>query len=196
VQSWPYYYLTLLALLLISFICVRLSRSRVGRAWMAMREDETAADCMGIDPIRTKLLAFALGAAFSGLAGAFFAAKLQAIFPELFRFQVSIMLLCMVILGGMGNITGVVIGGMIILLFDRVILAQSTQLVRSLGQWLSVPGLQKVDLQLWRWFFFGAALIIVMLLRPEGLFPSARRTAAWQAEEEGEGSTHGTPGGA
>ena len=101
---------------------------------MAIREDETAADCMGINPIRTKLMAFALGAAFSGLGGAIFAAKLQAIFPELFRFQVSIMLLCMVILGGMGNIAGVVIGGMIILLFDRVILAQSTQLVRALGQ--------------------------------------------------------------
>jgi branched-chain amino acid transport system permease protein len=82
----------------------------------------------------------------------------------------------------------VVIGGMIILLFDRVILAQSTQLVRSLGQLLSVPALQKVDLQLWRWFFFGATLIIVMLLRPEGLFPNVRRAAELQGDDAGEGA--------
>ena len=80
---------------------------------MAVREDEVAADCMGVDPIKTKLLAFALGASFSGLAGAVYAAKLQAIFPELFRFQVSIMLLCIVILGGMGNLKGVILGDML-----------------------------------------------------------------------------------
>jgi branched-chain amino acid transport system permease protein len=190
----PWYYLILGIACLTVYTSRQLEQSRLGRAWMAIREDETAADCMGINPIRTKLMAFALGAAFSGLGGAFFAAKLQAIFPELFRFQVSIMLLCMVILGGMGNIAGVVIGGMIILLFDRVILAQSTQLVRALGQFLAVPALQKVDLQLWRWFFFGATLIIVMLLRPEGLFPSARRAAEFHGEAEEEGDKHGAPG--
>jgi branched-chain amino acid transport system permease protein len=84
----------------------------------------------------------------------------------------------------MGNITGVVIGGMIILLFDRVILAQSTPLVRGLGELLSVPALQQIDLQLWRWFFFGATLIIVMLLRPEGLFPKARRAAELHGDGE------------
>lgn len=180
----PWYYLILSVACLTVYVSHQLERSRLGRAWMAIREDETAADCMGINPIRTKLMAFALGAAFSGLGGAIFAAKLQAIFPELFRFQVSIMLLCMVILGGMGNISGVVIGGMIILLFDRVILAQSTQLVRGVGQLLSVPALQQVDLQLWRWFFFGATLIIVMLLRPEGLFPSSRRAAELHVDVE------------
>jgi branched-chain amino acid transport system permease protein len=190
----PWYYLILGIACLTVYTSRQLEHSRLGRAWMAIREDETAADCMGINPIRTKLMAFALGAAFSGLGGAFFAAKLQAIFPELFRFQVSIMLLCMVILGGMGNIAGVVIGGMVILLFDRVILAQSTQLVRALGQLLAVPALQKVDLQLWRWFFFGATLIIVMLLRPEGLFPSARRAAEFHAATEEEGDKHGAPG--
>jgi branched-chain amino acid transport system permease protein len=84
----------------------------------------------------------------------------------------------------------VAIGGMIILLFDRVILAQSTQLVRALGHLLSVPALQKVDLQLWRWFFFGATLIIVMLLRPEGLFPSSRRAAELHGEVVEEGEPH------
>jgi branched-chain amino acid transport system permease protein len=190
----PWYYLILAIACLTIYTSRQLERSRLGRAWMAIREDETAADCMGIDPIRTKLMAFALGAAFSGLGGAFFAAKLQAIFPELFRFQVSIMLLCMVILGGMGNISGVVVGGMIILLFDRVILAQSTQLVRGLGQLVSVPALQKVDLQLWRWFFFGATLIIVMLLRPEGLFPKARRAAELHGDVQEDGAKDAASG--
>jgi branched-chain amino acid transport system permease protein len=185
----PWYYLILAIACLTVYVSRQLERSRLGRAWMAIREDETAADCMGINPTRTKLLAFALGAAFSGLGGAFFAAKLQAIFPELFRFQVSIMLLCMVILGGMGNIGGVVIGGMIILLFDRVILAQATPLVRGLGQLLAIPALQTVDVQLWRWFFFGATLIIVMVLRPEGLFPSSRRAAELHGDGEEAGDT-------
>ena len=126
---------------------------------------------------RVLALAFALGASFSGFAGAFYAAKLQAIFPELFKFQVSIMILCMVIVGGMGNIRGVVIGGFLIMFFDRVILAQSTQLVRAIGQALNNPGLSTVDLSLWRWFFFGLTLIVVMVLRPEGLFPSKARQA-------------------
>jgi branched-chain amino acid transport system permease protein len=83
---------------------------------------------------------------------------------------------------------------MIILLFDRVILAQSTQLVRALGELLSVPALQTVDLQLWRWFFFGATLIIVMLLRPEGLFPSVRRAAEFRTQADEDGEQHGAPG--
>ena len=174
----PWYFLILVIGVLVVLTSHRLEHSRLGRAWMAIREDETAAACMGVDPIRTKLLAFALGASFSGFAGAFYAAKLQAIFPELFRFQVSIIILCMVILGGMGSITGVIMGGMFILFFDRVVLAQSTQLVRGLGRILNITPLTNVDLQLWRWFFFGATLIIVMVLRPGGLFPSQR----WRAE--------------
>lgn len=173
----PWFYLILLISAFAIFASRRLENSRVGRSWMAMREDETAANCMGVDPIRTKLLAFALGASFSGLAGAFYAAKLQAIFPELFKFQVSIMILCMVILGGMGNIRGVVFGGLLITFFDRVILAQSTQMVRALGNMLNLSSLATIDLSLWRWFFFGLTLIVVMVLRPEGLFPSKARQA-------------------
>ncbi len=173
----PWYYLILAIGVISVFAMNRLQNSRLGRAWMAIREDETAADAMGVDPIRTKLLAFALGASFSGMAGAFYAAKLQAIFPELFRFQVSIMLLCMVILGGMGNIKGVVLGGTLIMFFDRIILAQSTQIVREIGKITAIPQLMTIDLTLWRWFFFGLALITVMVIRPEGLFPSAVRRA-------------------
>jgi len=87
------------------------------------------------------------------------------------------MILCMVILGGMGNIRGVVIGGLLIMFFDRVILAQSTQWVRAIGNALNNPTLATADLSLWRWFFFGLTLIVVMVLRPEGLFPSKARQA-------------------
>jgi branched-chain amino acid transport system permease protein len=180
----PWYFLVLAVGALVIFAKGRLAQSRLGRAWMAVREDEVAADCMGVDPIKTKLLAFALGASFSGLAGAVYAAKLQAIFPELFRFQVSIMLLCIVILGGMGNLKGVILGGMCIMFFDRVILAQSTQLVRSLGVLVDSEALMRADLSLWRWFFFGATLIVVMVLRPEGLLPNTQRAVELHAGDE------------
>src|SRR3989441_11521082 len=112
----------------------RLRDSRLGRAWMAIREDEPAADCAGVNPVSTKLLAFALGASFSGFAGSIYAAKLQAITPGAFEFQVSIMLLCMVVLGGAGSLWGVVLGAMLITVFDRVVLSQTTFFVRWIGR--------------------------------------------------------------
>jgi branched-chain amino acid transport system permease protein len=180
----PWYYLILVIAALIILASARLQNSRIGRAWMALREDETAADCMGVDPIRTKLLAFAIGASFSGFAGAFYAAKLQAIFPELFKFNLSVMILCMVILGGMGNIKGVVIGGMLLQLFDRVALTQTTVFARFVGRTLDIAPLTTIDLSLWRWFFFGLAMVVIMVLKPEGLFPSAARRAELHAAEE------------
>jgi branched-chain amino acid transport system permease protein len=182
----PWYYLILLIAAIVIFANVRLQDSRVGRAWMALREDETAADCMGVDPIKTKLLAFALGASFSGFSGAFYAAKLQAIFPELFKFNLSIMILCMVILGGMGNIKGVVVGGMLLQLFDRVVLTQTTVFARGIGQTFNIAQLATIDLALWRWFFFGLTMVVVMVVKPEGLFPSAARRAELHAAEEAE----------
>ena len=180
----PWYYLILLIAAFVVFANVRLQDSRLGRAWMALREDETAADCVGVDPVRTKLLAFALGASFSGFAGAFYAAKLQAIFPELFRFNLSVMILCMVVLGGMGSIRGVVIGGLLIQLFDRVVLTQSTLVVHNLGQAFNISQLTTVDLGLWRWFFFGLTMVVIMVIRPEGLFPSVAGRRQLHAEEE------------
>ena len=180
----PWYYLILMIAALVIFASARLQDSRLGRAWMALREDETAADCMGVDPVRTKLSAFAIGASFSGFAGAFYAAKLQAIFPELFKFNLSIMILCMVILGGMGNIRGVVIGGMLLQLFDRVVLTQTTIFARSVGEALHISPLATIDLSLWRWFFFGLTMVVVMVLKPEGLFPSAARRAELHAADE------------
>jgi branched-chain amino acid transport system permease protein len=165
----PWYFLILVIGAASLWAMNRLRDSRLGRAWMAIREDETAADCTGVNPVSTKLLAFALGASFSGFAGSVYAAKLQAITPGAFEFQVSIMLLCMVVLGGAGSLRGVVLGAMLITVFDRVILAQATFLVRGLGRTLGIPALVTADLTLWRWFFFGLGLVLVMLLRPQGL---------------------------
>ena len=164
----------------------RMRDSRLGRAWMAIREDETAADCTGVDPIKTKLLAFALGASFSAFAGSVYAAKLQAITPGAFEFQVSIMLLCMVVLGGMGSLKGVILGGMLITLFDRLLLAQMTFLVRWIGRSVGIAVLTTVDLTLWRWFFFGLGLVVVMLFKPEGLAVRRVRPRLVEVDEEEE----------
>jgi branched-chain amino acid transport system permease protein len=165
----PWYFLILVIGALSIWAMTRLHDSRLGRAWMAIREDETAADCTGVNPISTKLLAFALGASFSGFAGSVYAAKLQAITPGAFEFQVSIMLLCMVVLGGAGSIKGVILGGMLITIFDRVALSQMTFFVRWAGRITGIQALAGADVTLWRWFFFGLGLVLVMLLKPEGL---------------------------
>ncbi|MET0485863.1 MAG: branched-chain amino acid ABC transporter ATP-binding protein/permease [Candidatus Rokuibacteriota bacterium] len=174
----PWYFLILVIGAASVWAMYRLQDSRLGRAWMAIREDETAADCTGVNPITTKLLAFALGASFSGFAGSVYAAKLQAITPGAFEFQVSIMLLCMVVLGGAGSLGGVVLGAMLITVFDRVLLTQMTTLVRLVGRTLGVPALVSIDLTLWRWFFFGLGLALVMLLRPQGLLGRRVRPVA------------------
>jgi len=179
----PWYFLILVIGSASLWAMNRLRDSRLGRAWMAIREDETAADCTGVNPISTKLLAFALGASFSGFAGSVYAAKLQAITPGAFEFQVSIMLLCMVVLGGAGSLKGVILGGMLITLFDRVLLSQSTFVVRWVGRTAGVAALASVDLTLWRWFFFGLGLVLVMLLRPEGLAGRRVRPVAAGADD-------------
>jgi branched-chain amino acid transport system permease protein len=183
----PWYFLILVIGAASLWAMNRLRDSRLGRAWMAIREDETAADCTGVNPVSTKLLAFALGASFSGFAGSVYAAKLQAITPGAFEFQVSIMLLCMVVLGGAGSLRGVILGGMLITVFDRVVLSQSTFLVRWLGRTAGVPVLASVDLTLWRWFFFGLGLVLVMLLRPQGL--AGRRERALVPADEADTPT-------
>jgi branched-chain amino acid transport system permease protein len=174
----PWYFLILVIGAGSLWAMSRLGDSRLGRAWMAIREDETAADCTGVNPVATKLLAFALGASFAGFAGSVYAAKLSAITPGAFEFQVSIMLLCMVVLGGAGSLRGVVLGAMLITLFDRVVLSQTTFFVRWVGRALGVPLLGSADLTLWRWFFFGLGLVLVMLLRPQGLAGRSLRPIA------------------
>ncbi len=182
----PWYFLILVIGAVSVWAMNRMRDSRLGRAWMAIREDETAADCMGVNPVKTKLLAFALGASFSGFAGSFYAAKLQAITPGAFEFQVSIMLLCMVVLGGMGSLKGVILGGMLITLFDRILLAQMTFLVRWVGRSVGIAALTTVDLTLWRWFFFGLGLVLMMVLKPEGLAGRRVRPQAVDVDEQAE----------
>ncbi len=169
----PWYWLALLIILGALFLNRRLENSRLGRAWMAMREDEEAAASMGIDIVRTKLLAFAMGAAFSGFAGAYFASYIQAVFPSSFDFTVSVTVLCAVVLGGSGNPYGALLGGIMVAGIDRIGLNLMTTIAHNLGQF--IPFLGEIDFQLWRYGLYGLALVIVMLVRPQGLLPSKAR---------------------
>jgi branched-chain amino acid transport system permease protein len=174
-----WYYLIVLVGAISVFAISRLHDSRLGRAWMAMREDEVAAASMGIDLVRTKLAAFALGASFSGFAGSLFASMLQFIDPFQFDFSISIMVLSMIILGGIGNIWGVMVGGVVMGAFNFIFTETATPWIRGLGQVLNLPLisplLQSVDLSNSKLLIFGLALVLLMLLRPEGFFPSAQR---------------------
>ena len=175
-HAW--YFLLLLIILLSIVLILRLRDSRMGRAWMAMREDELAAASMGINIVRTKLLAFAMGAFFSGFGGAFFAAYVSGAFPSSFDFSVSVIVLCMVILGGLGSMTGVIVGGLIIELSDRLFLPQFSLFLQELAKNNpSLEWLQRFDPNLYRFGLFGLVLVIMMQLRPEGLLPNARRQA-------------------
>lgn len=178
----PWYWLALLIILGAIAFNHRLEHSRLGRAWMAMREDEDAAAAMGINVVRTKLLAFAMGATFSGFAGAYYASYIQAVFPSSFDFTVSVTVLCAVILGGSGNPYGAVLGGILIAGIDRIGLGVLTTQAHNLGN--VIPLFSAIDFQLWRYGLFGLALVIVMLVRPEGLLPnSARARELHEAEE-------------
>jgi branched-chain amino acid transport system permease protein len=182
-RAW--YFLLLLIIVFSIFLMNRLRRSRMGRAWMAMREDELAAASMGINIVRTKLLAFAMGASFSGFAGAYFAAFVSATFPSSFDFSVSVIVLCMVILGGLGNMAGVIVGGLIIELSDRLFLPQLASLLQNLATHNpSLTALQSFDPTLYRAGLFGLVLILMMQLRPEGLLPNERRRLELHAAEE------------
>ena len=176
----PWYWLALIIIILAIVFNHRLEHSRLGRAWMAMREDEDAAAAMGIDVVRTKLMAFAMGATFSGFAGAYYASYIQAVFPSSFDFTVSVTVLCSVVLGGSGNPYGAILGGIVIAGVDRIGLGLLTDNVGNF-----IPFLSGVNFQLWRYGLFGLALAIVMLVRPEGLLPNAARAREFhEAEEE------------
>ncbi len=190
----PWYFLVIAIILLSIFIIRRLRDSRMGRAWMAIREDELAASQMGIDPVRTKLLAFAMGAMFSGFAGAFYGAYIRAIFPSVFDFSVSIIVLCMVILGGLGNINGVIVGGLVIMTADRLFLPALKDFLAGLLKNTILPALsnyhtvqaaveQNANPILYRFLLFGLTLVIMMAVRPEGLIPSAQRKAELRGED-------------
>jgi branched-chain amino acid transport system permease protein len=190
-----WYFLIIAIILLSVFLIGRLYNSRLGRAWMAIREDELAASQMGIDPVRTKLLAFSMGATFSGFAGAFYAAYIRGIFPSAFDFSASIIILCIVILGGLGNINGVIVGGVIIMTADRLFLPALKDLFGGLMDHTILPALasnptmqaavaQNANPILYRYLLFGLTLVIMMAVRPEGLVPSAQRRMELHAAED------------
>jgi len=188
VDPIPWYYLIVVVLMLSVLITGRLRTSRVGRAWAAMREDEVAAASMGINLVTTKLFAFSLGASFSGFAGSIWASYLQVIAPEQFDFSVSIFVLCMIILGGLGNIGGVIAGGLMLGFVDRVLFDWINGFVHGLGAAIGNEDLRLMDVSRSRQLIFGVALVVMMLVRPEGLFPSARVRAELHAAEEDEGA--------
>ena len=157
-----YFYLGLLLIVLVLFIVYRLNDSRTGRAWVAIREDEVAAAAMGINTTRTKLLAFAAGAFFAGMAGAELAHLGTQVSPDSYTFEISVLILAMVVLGGLGNPPGVVLGAVIL-----------TFLPEKLRDFSDI-----------RFLIFGFALILIMRFRPEGLLPSARRRRELHATDE------------
>ena len=172
-----YYFVFLACAVLSIFLSLRLEDSRIGRAWIAIREDELAASAMGINTRDVKLLAFAMGATFGGLSGALFASFQGFVSPESFTLLDSIMVLCMVVLGGMGNVGGVVLGA--------ILLTALPEALRYAGplqqQWFGAVYVDPSDL---RMLLFGLALVLMMLFRPAGLWPSTTRRRELVAEAE------------
>ena len=164
-----YYYLLMLVLLAVIVINLRLEDSRIGRAWIAIREDEVAAQAMGINTRNIKLLAFAMGASFGGIAGGMFSAMQGFISPESFVLVESIMVVSMVVLGGMGNIGGVVIGALL-LSFVPEVLRYTVEPVQK-----AVFGRLLIEPEVIRMLLFGLALVLMMLYRPAGIWPSRTR---------------------
>ncbi|MCP9487326.1 MAG: branched-chain amino acid ABC transporter permease [Gaiellaceae bacterium MAG52_C11] len=164
-----WFYWAALALLLVTVFCsVRLRDSRLGRAWIAIREDETAAAAMGIPLMRTKTWAYAIGAFFGGIAGAYYATFKSGAFPSDFFFNFSVFLLCMVILGGMGSVWGVVLGGLVLSYLDQEGLAK-------LGNSVSEVIGRQIDVPKYNFGVYGLIIVLMMLFRPTGLIPERRR---------------------
>jgi ABC-type branched-subunit amino acid transport system permease subunit len=170
-NPWPFYALVIALVAVVMVFIYRLQESRIGRAWMAIREDELAAASNGLNTVTTKLLAFALGASTAGFAGVFNAAKLTLVSPDQFLSTVSFSILAMVVLGGMGNIWGVALGAFVIYTIQIVLLKQLNAFFAE----LHVPILQDINFVQYQFLLYGLALVLMMLFRPEGLFPSQRR---------------------
>jgi branched-chain amino acid transport system permease protein len=169
-----FYFLTLGVLFVVLLVLRNLEKSRLGRAWIALREDELAATCMGLNTGRLKLAAFGLGAGIAGLAGCLYATKLgNTADPNAYGFNRSVTILCCLILGGLGNRTGVLLGVFLIVGFDNILApAMDKRMQAARG-----PGAEVIDyetLSFWKLMAFGLALVLVMRFRPEGLLPSSR----------------------
>jgi branched-chain amino acid transport system permease protein len=175
------FFWTALVLLLLTVFCsVRLRDSRLGRAWIAIREDETAAAAMGVPLMRTKTWSYAIGAFFGGVAGAYYASFKSGAFPADFYFNISVFLLCMVILGGMGSLWGVVVGGTILAWLNVEGLA-------NIGSWVNAHTPLNVEVAKYKFGIYGVIIVLMMLFRPVGLIPEQRR------KRELEEGVHDTP---
>jgi ABC-type branched-subunit amino acid transport system permease subunit len=181
-NPWPFYALVIALVAIVMVFIYRLQESRIGRAWMAIREDELAAASNGLNTVTTKLLAFALGASTAGFAGVFNAAKLTLVSPDQFLSTVSFSILAMVVLGGMGNIWGVALGAFVIYTIQIVLLKQLNAFFAE----LHVPILQDINFVQYQFLLYGLALVLMMLFRPEGLFPSQRRKRELYAADAAE----------
>jgi branched-chain amino acid transport system permease protein len=169
----PFYFLAL-GLLIATFVVLRnLANSQLGRAWMAIREDELAAACMGVQVVRVKFYAFAIGAALAGMAGCLYATRLTSTAgPDAFDFNRSIVILCCVILGGLGSLRGTLLGVLLLIGFDNVVAPILDAAIQNAN--VNPSGNMFLTFSNWRLFIFGAVLIVMMRLRPEGLLPSSR----------------------
>jgi branched-chain amino acid transport system permease protein len=184
IDATPYYYVGVALVAFLILTSQRLKDSRIGRAWMAIREDEVAAMAMGVDRVRYKLLAFAIGAAFAGATGTFYVAKLQTATPEMFMFPVSVMILVMVVFGGIGSVWGVVVGALLLQILQSWFLEDLSGWLHALGRLVGVDWLQRVELASSIELIFGVILVLMMLYRRQGLIPAARRTAALSLDEQ------------
>jgi branched-chain amino acid transport system permease protein len=182
----PIYYVGLAMLLFVIFFNRRLRDSRLGRAWIAVREDEVAAAAMGVNLVRTKLWAYAIGAALGGFAGVFLGTYNNTVNVDQFEFGFSVFILCMVILGGMGNIWGVMLGALALSMMNRYGLKQLNSVPEQLGLDFDVTSIN--------FGIFGFFLLVMMVLRPEGFIPSRRRRLELHEAELDEADHVGTEG--
>ena len=167
------YYVALLILVVLTVLFRTIERSRIGRAFVALREDELVSECMGLNPTRTKLAAFSAGAAIAGLAGALYATNLGTTAePTTYDFNFSIMVLCALIIGGLGSLRGALIGSLVLIGFDNVLSPLLTRWIQGTGTDATTNVL--ATFSNWRWMIFGLALVLMMRYRPEGLWPERR----------------------
>jgi len=160
IQEWEFFYLAIFLVLVVLLVVTRLEDSRVGRAWLAIREDEIAAQCSGINLIRYKVTAFAISASIGAMGGAFYAKWFKFIHPDMFKFWESILILCVIVFGGMGSIAGTMLGALILIPLSEVLRVVLPQSLFSA-----------------RYLIYGLILVLMMRWRPEGLIPFERAQA-------------------